>query len=143
MFRPTLALVVLLLSVVQARPGNALDPLQGTWLPLDGTFDGVAAPAEVLKDRQWVIRGDQLEEIVKGRRENRATLKVDTTPKNWAIDVTYTEGQARGLSGTGIYQMDKSGDTLVVCLMLPGERPTEFTAMRGSGRALLVFKRAK
>jgi uncharacterized protein (TIGR03067 family) len=115
--------------------------MQGTWLPKDGTFDGAAAPPEVLRDRQWVIRGDQLEEIVKGRRENRATIKLDATQKPAAMDLVYTEGQGRGQTGSGIYQMDS--DTLVVCMIVPGTRPTEFAAPRGTGRALLVFKRAK
>jgi uncharacterized protein (TIGR03067 family) len=132
---------VVLLGIAEARPTTDLDRLQGTWMPKDGTFDGAPAPLEVLRDRQWVIRGDQLEEIVKGRRESRATIKVDAAQKPAAIDLAYTEGQGKGLTGSGIYQMDS--DTLVVCIIVPGARPTDFAAPRGSGRALLVFKRAK
>jgi hypothetical protein len=43
--------------------------------------------------------------------------------------------------GRAIYKVD--GDTLTVCMALPGERPTEFAASSGSGLALLTFKRAK
>jgi uncharacterized protein (TIGR03067 family) len=136
-----MAVCVLLLSFVQARPTTDLDRLQGTWLPKDGTFDGAPAPVEVLRNRQWVIRGDQLEEINRGRRERRATIKLDSSQKPAAFDLEYTEGDARGLIGSGIYETDS--DTLVVCMMVPGARPTEFAAPRGSGRALLVFKRAK
>src|SRR4051794_38067242 len=135
--RTCVIVLVLLLGVGQAQPGNILDELQGTWLPTGATFDGTPAPAEVLKDRQWVIRGDQLEEIVKGRRESRATIKLDATQKIWALDLAYTEGPGKGLTGSGIYQMDKTGDMLVVCLMLPGPRPTEFDAPQGSNRALI------
>jgi uncharacterized protein (TIGR03067 family) len=118
-----------------------LDKLQSTWIPSSAMFDGASAPAEVLKERLWVIAGDQLSELNKGRRERKATLLLDPAKKPAAFDLTYTEGDAKGQTGHGIYKID--GDTLTVCMALPGERPKDFTTKRGDGLALLVFKRAK
>jgi len=118
-----------------------LKKIQGTWMPIKGTFDGVEAPAALLKDRLWVVNDDQLSELVKGRRENRATLRLDSSKKPAALDLGYSEGPARGQVGTGIYKFD--GDSLTICIVVPGERPAEFTCPPGSGRALIVFQRAK
>jgi uncharacterized protein (TIGR03067 family) len=118
-----------------------LVPLQGTWVPAGAVFDGVDVPAELLKERLWVIAGDQLSEVNKGRRERRATLVIDAAKKPAALDVTYVEGDAKGQMGRAIYKLD--GDTLTVCMALPGDRPTEFASKSGGGLALMTFKRAK
>jgi uncharacterized protein (TIGR03067 family) len=125
----------------QDKPPTDLDRLQGTWVPSSAVLDGAEAPADLLKDRQWVIAGNQLSELNKERRERRATLVVDGTKKPAAFDMAYIDGDAKGLMGRAIYKLD--GDSLTVCMALPGERPTEFASKRGSGLALLVFKRAK
>ncbi len=137
------AVAILLLSGVhgQEKPASDLDRLQGTWVPSSAVFDGTEAPAELLKDRLWVIAGTQLSELNKDRRESRATLTLDAAKKPAALDVAYTDGAAKGQLGRAIYKID--GEVLTVCMALPGERPTEFASKRGGGLALLVFKRAK
>ena len=126
----------------QDKPATDLDKLQGTWVPTSAVFGGAEARPELLKDRLWVITGDQLAELNKGRRESRATLTVDGAKKPAAIDVAYIDGMAKGVMLRGIYKIE--GDMLTVCTdTLPGERPTEFVSKSGSGTALMVFKRAK
>ena len=125
----------------QDKPATDLDKLQGTWVPTSAVFDGTEAPAELLKERLWVITGSQLSELNKGRRESRGTLVLDPTKKPTALDVTYNDGAAKGQMGRAIYKIE--GDSLTVCMALPGERPAEFASKRGAGLALMVFKRAK
>jgi uncharacterized protein (TIGR03067 family) len=125
----------------QDKPSTDLERLQGTWVPSAAAFDGTDAPAELLKERLWVIAGDQLAELNKGRREGRATLQIDAAKPPAALDVTYTDGPAKGQTGRAIYKIE--GDLLTVCMALPGDRPVEFASKRGEGLALLVFKRAK
>ena len=125
----------------QDKQASDLDRFQGTWVPSSAVFDGLEAPADLLKDRLWVIAGTQLSELNKDRRESRATLTLDAAKKPSALDVTYTEGAAKGQIGRSIYKIE--GDVLTVCMALPGERPTEFVSKRGGGLSLLVFKRAK
>src|ERR1700732_2816891 len=88
----------------QEKPATDLDRLQGTWVPSSAVFDGTEAPAELLKERLWVIAGNQLSELNKERRESRATLALDAAKKPAALDVTYTEGAAKGQSGRAIYK---------------------------------------
>jgi uncharacterized protein (TIGR03067 family) len=126
---------------IQAKPSSDLDKLKGTWLPSSAMFDGAAAPPEVLKDRAWVIAGNQLAEMNNGRRERKATLVVDAAKEPATLDVAYSEGEAKGLTGRGIWKLE--GDTLTVCLAVSGDRPTQFATKRGDGLALLVFQRAK
>ncbi len=138
----TLAVLLLAGSLSgQGKPATDLDKLQGTWVPSSAVFDGAEFSTDQLKERLWVIAGDQLSELNKGRRERRATLVVDGAKKPASLDVAYNDGDAKGLMGRAIYKLD--GDSLTVCMAVPGQRPTEFASKRGDGLALLVFKRAK
>jgi uncharacterized protein (TIGR03067 family) len=52
-------------------------------------------------------------------------------------------GEYKGIVYLGIYELD--GDTLRLCFALPDRpvRPSEFSASKGSVRALTEFKRGK
>ena len=58
-------------------------------------------------------------------------------------DIEVTAGVYKGVVYLGIYELD--GDTLRICFALPDrpERPTDFSAARGTVRALAEFKRVK
>jgi uncharacterized protein (TIGR03067 family) len=81
-----------------------------------------------------VRQGDQI--IVE------ATVKLDPTKKRKTTDVTFTEGENKGKTVLGIYEIE--GDTFRACHARPGdERPTEFSAKAGSGHVFIVYKREK
>jgi uncharacterized protein (TIGR03067 family) len=70
------------------------------------------------------------------------TIKLDPTKKPRAIGVTFTEGEHKGETRLGNYEIEI--DVFRVCLArVGGERPAEFTARPGSGRILIVYKREK
>jgi uncharacterized protein (TIGR03067 family) len=83
-----------------------------------------------------------------GRRGDMIVLegtvrKIDAAKKPKTIDTEVTAGDLKGNTIQGIYEID--GDTLRVCVVLPGkcERPTEFSGKAGSGCNLTIYKREK
>jgi len=73
---------------------------------------------------------------------NTYSYKLDPSKKPPEIDLTITDGEFKGKTFPGIYQLD--GDTLKLCRAQPGqERPTEFASKKGSDTIFLTLKRAK
>ena len=120
-----------------------LQAFKGTWRMISKEVDGKKFSEEEIKDviattdgsgRCWVRRRDKL--IGEG------TAKFDPTTKPKTVDVTFTEGEHKGQTVLGIYEIDS--DAFRVCVARPGDdRPTEFSAKAGSGRTLIVYKREK
>jgi uncharacterized protein (TIGR03067 family) len=122
-----------------------LKALAGTWRPISAENNGVKSPEESLKDVRWDRDADGKWTL---RRDGKAvlvwavkSLDPTTTPK--AIDIEVASGAHEGVVYRGIYELD--GDTLRICFALPDKpvRPTEFSAVKGSARALAEFKREK
>ena len=120
-----------------------LQAFKGTWRLSFKEEDGKKFSVEEIKDviatangkgRVSVRRGDK---VIGG-----GTIKLDPTKKPRAIDITFTEGEGKGKTALGIYEIES--DTFRVCIARPGdERPAEFSAEAGSGRTLVVYKREK
>ncbi len=71
-----------------------------------------------------------------------AKTKIDPTKHPKTIDFTFTDGQLKGKTGLGIYEL--SDDTLKLCRAAPDKsRPSEFSAKAGSELTLTAYKRAK
>jgi uncharacterized protein (TIGR03067 family) len=135
----------------QAVDGNAneetvakeLQKFKGTWRMSSKEVDGKKFSGEEIKDviatsdgsgRVTVRRGDKV--IGEG------TVKLDPTKKPKTINVTFTEGEYKGKTVLGIYEIES--DAFQVCIVRPGgERPAEFSAQAGSGRTIVVYKREK
>ena len=122
-----------------------LKALAGTWRPISAENNGYKAPEEVLKGTRWTRDADGNWVM---RRGDEAVIgwvvkKIDATKTPKAIDIEVTVGPHKGVIYRGIYDLD--GDTLRICFALPDrtQRPTEFSARKGSICALSEFKREK
>jgi uncharacterized protein (TIGR03067 family) len=116
---------------------------EGTWQVVALEVDGNKAAEEDARkitvtngaDGAWAIESE-------GKVVARGTSTLDPTKKPKAIDLTVTEGDSKGQTDLGIYEL--GDDTRKVCLAPAGkERPTEFSSPAGSGQILAVLKRVK
>jgi uncharacterized protein (TIGR03067 family) len=135
----------------QAEDGNAnekavakdLRAFKGTWRLSSKEVDGKKFGKEEIKDVIGTSDGSGKFSVRRGDKVvGEGTIKLDPTKRPKTIDVTYTEGERKGKTALGIYDIES--DTFRVCVARPGdERPAEFSAKAGSGRTLIVYKRAK
>ena len=120
-----------------------LQAFKGTWRLSSKEEDGKKFSKEEIKD--IIGTGDGLGKFSVRRGDKvigEATVKLDPTKKPKRIDVSFTEGQHKGQTLLGIYEIDS--DAFRVCVARSGdERPAEFSAKAGSGRILIGYKREK
>jgi len=116
-------------------PQTDLARIQGSWKGIKLEVEGKSAPAELVDKGKYVFKGNKLTIFEGDKQVGEATFSLDSAKKPQTIDLTPTEGKAKGKTMYGIYRIE--GDTLTLCI---GEkRPTEFN---GAGKAgLLQFKR--
>jgi uncharacterized protein (TIGR03067 family) len=120
-----------------------LRTFKGTWRLSYKEVDGKKFSEEEIKDLIGTVDGSGKVTVRRGDKVVGAgTIKLDPTRKPKAIDVTFTEGDRKGTTALGIYEIDS--DVFRVCLPRAGdERPDDFSARAGSGRTLIVYKREK
>jgi uncharacterized protein (TIGR03067 family) len=106
------------------------EKLQGTWQYVSFESNGEKMAADQLKKMtvtytgdKWVVReGDKV--VVAG------TQKLDPTKEPHEIDSVVTEGEGKGNTMLGIYEL--KGDTFRVCFDPEGkDRPKDFTPKAG------------
>jgi uncharacterized protein (TIGR03067 family) len=103
--------------------------LKGEWKVVSYELDG-----------KKPVSDEQLDKVKVTIIEGNTTIDPTKNPKT--IDTTFTEGDLKGETALGIYEL--KGDTYKYCRAAPGkERPTEFSSKEGSGHTLVVYKRAK
>jgi uncharacterized protein (TIGR03067 family) len=113
------------------------DKLDGKWLIVSVERDGKADDA--FKGGARVIAGGKYTLADKNGKATPGTFKVDPSKKPKTIDMMPAEGQYKGKTLLGIYEVD--GQTLKICFAEPGkERPTEFAS---KGAVLAIHKREK
>jgi uncharacterized protein (TIGR03067 family) len=113
---------------------------QGTWTIESSVTGGQEIPRDQLVGFLMIYEGDKhtLKYGDKVFQVGIQTIDPSKSPKT--IDVTMTEGPAKGKVMLGIYEFD--GDTLKVCFDSQGmNRPTEFKSAPGSQNFLNVHKR--
>jgi uncharacterized protein (TIGR03067 family) len=138
-------LLALGLSVAAAPKDDAAkadrDKLQGVWTVVSLEVGGKEVGADETKKFKLEFKGDKVI-FTAGDDRHEGTFKLDPTAKPKAIDVMPLDGPDKGKTERGIYAFE--GDTLKICgADADKERPKEFTTKEGSGRTLVVLKRAK
>jgi uncharacterized protein (TIGR03067 family) len=147
-----LAIVSLFAAVrSQAADGEAkekavakeLQAFKGTWRLSSKEADGKKLSEEEIKDFILTSDGSDAVSVRRGDKPYAAAIvKLDPTTKPRTIDVGFTEGEHKGKTMLGIYEIE--GDTFRACCARPGDgRPAEFSAKAGSGRTIVVYRREK
>jgi uncharacterized protein (TIGR03067 family) len=123
--------------------GKDLQEFKGTWRMSSKEVDGKKLREEEIKDLVLTHDGSgncsvrRLEKLIA-----EATIKLDPTKTPKTIEIAFTEGERKGQTVVGIYELE--GDAFRVCIARPGdERPAEFSTSAGSGRTLVLFNRKR
>ena len=145
--RLALGLAILFTATLVAADDKAdakkeADKLKGTWkftsLEMDGKSvipPGGESPTITFEGEKFTVKAGTT--VVQA-----GTQKLVGGKKPNTVDATVTEGEGKGTTMLGIYEVD--GDTLKACFDPTGKkRPTEFKSPAGSGYMLVVAKRAE
>jgi uncharacterized protein (TIGR03067 family) len=118
-----------------------LEKIQGVWKFESVEEDGRQLPKDEVA-QTITFKGDAFT-VKRGDAVLQAgTHQLDPTKKPAAVDAKITEGEQKGATMLGIYEL--AGDTIKVCFDPMGKkRPTEFKAAAGSGHFLATLKREK
>jgi uncharacterized protein (TIGR03067 family) len=117
--------------------------IEGTWRIVSLEVNGNKSAEEDVKkltvvngsDGTWTLLSEG-KELIKG------TSTIYPTQKPKIIDFTPTEGDQKGQSHLGIYELGEK--TRKLCFTPPGKpRPTEFSSTPGSDQILVLFEREK
>ena len=119
---------------------DVLKEIQGTWKFVSQEMDGKPRPKEELEKQTITFEGDKWTVRRDGKVVQAGTHKFDPAKKPPQVDAAVTEGEDKGSTMLGIYEL--KGDTLKVCFDPKGkERPADFTSK--AGRMTAVVEREK
>jgi uncharacterized protein (TIGR03067 family) len=117
-----------------------LKKIQGTWKFTSQEMDGKPLPSEEVAKHTITFTGNKWSVRQDGKVVQAGTHKFDPTKKPGQVDAAVTEGEDKGNTMLGIYEL--KGDTMKVCFDPMGkERPTAFSSK--SGRMTAVVERQK
>lgn len=115
---------------------------EGVWSFSQVQVDGAKQPATVFPANKMIVLKDGRYVVIQGSRITHDRVKLDPAAKPKQIDVTLTDGPAKGQTLAGIY--DLSADTYKFCGFLHGkDRPARIASAPKSGTILHIMKREK
>lgn len=115
-----------------------LEKWQGTWIGQSGEEDGKTIPEAQVRRKKVVVTGDKYVYSMDDVKEE-GTLKLDPSKAPREYEAQVTEGEYKGKSVLGIYELQ--GDTLTICFAPPGtERPTQMSTRPGSRSLRITYK---
>jgi uncharacterized protein (TIGR03067 family) len=121
---------------------KALKELEGKYTVTHLEKGGKVAEKAKADSLAVAITGDELVITVAGKddkQDRKAKIKVDASRTPHTIDISPTEGDAKGKTFPGIYKAEKGEVTLV--FTEEGDRPKEF---KSEGKVMLLkMKKAK
>jgi uncharacterized protein (TIGR03067 family) len=107
-----------------------LKKLQGTWQFTAFERDGKAKPPDEVAKMKITFTGDKWVVREDGKVIQAGTHKFDPTKKPGQVDAAVTEGEDKGSTMLGIYEL--KGDQMRVCFDPQGkQRPTSFNSKAG------------
>jgi uncharacterized protein (TIGR03067 family) len=140
-------LIVGALVAVEGTGGDKKDPeaIQGTWKVVSLEDGGKEVPKDALDQAapKLIFKGDKYTFTAMDKTVEEGTFKLGAAKDLKTIDLAITEGNDKGKTQVGIYQL--SGDTLKVCFAVPGDkdRPTTFASKAEPRTLLVVLKKEK
>lgn len=114
---------------------------EGTWKVASVEADGTKLPEDTYKEWKLVCKGDEFA-FTDSNGTQKGVFKIDPTKKPKTLDVVFKEGDNKGMTMLGLYEIDN--ETFRACFK-PGteERPAEFTAKQGTGQLVEILKKEK
>ena len=119
---------------------DVLKNIQGTWKFVSQSRDGKPRPNEEVTKQTITFAGDKWTVHRDGKVVQAGTHKFDPDKKPSQVDAVVMEGEDKGSSMLGIYEL--KGDTMKVCFDPKGkDRPTDFASK--AGRMTATVEREK
>jgi len=116
--------------------GDVQKQLQGTWKFVSQDVDGRARTKDELAKQTITFDGDKWTVRRDGKVVQAGTHKFDPDQKPPQVDAVVTEGEDKGNTMLGIYEL--KADALKVCFDPTGkERPADFTGKAGRMKAVV------
>ena len=117
---------------------------EGTWNVVSMESGGKKVPEEHFADMTFTFKGKTYEQKVGDMIVEGGKQDLDPSKKPLQMDITVSEGDAKGKKQLAIYEWDGE-DTVKICAANHGEakRPEKFETKEGAGDMIFVLKRKK
>lgn len=116
---------------------------EGTWVVTMMETGGQKVPEQAFADMTFTFKGKKYEQKVGDKLVEAGTQDLDPSKTPKQMDITVSEGEAKGEKQLAIYEID--GDKAKICAAIHGdkERPNKFETKEGSMSMIFELKRKK